>query len=409
MRSGPARAGGAAAHPRALLFPGLVRSPRRPRLWLAAALLGALLCVAAASPAPAAAAAARAVSGSPAAGAVTEVVQRPFPLLVPLSYSWARGAAWLNALGAACPRLPVGARRALADAGLDDRAGRLALCGRLYSLDHLTPEDSPEMAVAVRLAPVTDTGEDMQAALTGAARGVELLAVHRALLQDLEQSLLSLQRQWPASLAEARKRAPALDAAAQRLEALWRALGAAQGAPGGWVCAPEALPALERAVNGAPENAALWLLLAEARLQRDLPQGAVEAAGEALGRLGEGSPTAANARLEARARYVRGLGHWRLGQPALAEADLDAALRAGPPESAALGEERARRLRARGAVRLLRRNVDGMCEDFAAACALGDCEGLAVARSRGHCRAGVGATGEGDGGGSSPGSQRVAP
>ncbi|MDE5878414.1 MAG: translation initiation factor IF-2, partial [Desulfovibrio sp.] len=182
-------------------------------------------------------------------------------------------------------------------------------------------------------------------------------------------------------------------AAALRLEARWRALGEAQGAPGGWACAAEALPALERAVNGAPENAALWLLLAEARLQRDLPQGAVEAAGEALGRLGEGPGTAANARLEGRARYVRGLGHWRLGQPALAEADLDAALREGPAESAAPDEERVRRLRARGAVRLLRRNVDGMCEDLSAACALGDCEGLAVARGRGHCRAGAGASG----------------
>ncbi|WP_301217884.1 hypothetical protein [uncultured Desulfovibrio sp.] len=38
---------------------------------------------------------------------------------------------------------------------------------------------------------------------------------------------------------------------------------------------------------------------------------------------------------------------------------------------------------------MLRRDVDGMCADFLAACGLGDCEGLAVARRRGYCRSGM--------------------
>ncbi|MBD5417947.1 MAG: translation initiation factor IF-2 [Desulfovibrio sp.] len=361
---------------------GLTPASAAPAPWRFWALCGALFCLlGAACPALAGAA----LSGaSPPPGAVTEVMERPFPLLVPLSYRWARGAAWMSALITGAPALEAGARRGLADAGLADRGGLLALSARLHSIGHLTPDDSPELAVAVRLAPAPD----MPQALAGALREAELLALLRALLLDMESTLLAVRRSWPATLAEARKHAPELDAASQRLEALWRGAMAAREAPGGWMCAPEALPALERAVRGAPDNAALWLLLAEARLQGDLPQGAVTAAGEALGLLA-GAAHPADARLEARARYVRGLGHWRLGQPALAEADLDAALRDAPPESAPQGAELTRRLRARGAVRLLRRNAAGMCEDFAAACALGDCEGLAAARARGHCRGGA--------------------
>lgn len=320
----------------------------------------------------------------PGLTAITETVHRPFPLLVPLSYRWARAAAWLNALKAACLGLPAGARTGLAASGLDDHAGLLVLCAQLYARAHLTPDDSSDVAVTVSLVPTPD----VSTAMASAVREADLLAVQRKLLLDLEQTLVTVQRRWPPSLAEARKRAVELDAAALRLDALWLALEAARAAPGGWFCAPEALPALERAVMGAPENAAVWLLLAEARMQRDLPQAAVASASEALKLLenaGKGGHPA-DGRLAARARYVRGLGHWRLGQPALAEADLGASLQTARPENAPHGEEMARRLRARGAVRMLRRHMDGMCADFAAACALGDCEGLAVARARGHCR-----------------------
>lgn len=368
-------------------------APWRPvRPWGAVVLCWALSCLAAGLSPAGSCFATSAPGGGPFGAPVTEVVERPFPLLVPLSYRWARGAAWMGALMSACRELPAAARRELAASGLDDRAGRLALCARLHTLDHLTPDDSPDVAVAVRLVPAPE------AARTGAAREEDALAVRRALVLDLEATLLAVRRDWPPSLAEARKRAVALDAAALRLEALWRALEAAHEAAGPWSCGPGALSALERASRGAPENAALWLLLAEARLQRDLPQAAVASAGEALRLLGrDGARHPADARLAARARYVRGLAHWRLGQPALAEADLDAALALGA-ESAREDAERARRLRARGAVRLARRNVEGMCADFAAACALGDCEGLAAARGRGYCRSATTGAGGAEGG-----------
>lgn len=378
--------------------------PRRPR-WRpgAGALLAAVLCLLAVPLQAGVTCAGQAVAAPPGGGvgarggAITELVRRPFPLIVPLAYRWARAAAWLNALEAACAELPAGARLGLASSGLDDRAGLLALCARLHTLDHLTPEDSPELLVAVRLAPTPDTA----AALASAVRGADLLAVQRALVLDLAETASRVRREWPSTLAQARTRAVALEEAAMRLDVLWLALEVAREAPGGWFCAPEALPLLERAATGAPENAAVWLLLAEARMQRDLPQAAVDTANEALRLLSrpQGAPLSAAAeRLAARARYVRGLGHWRLGQPALAEADLDAALRTAHAESAPQGAELARRLRARGAVRMLRHDEGGMCADFMAACALGDCEGLAVARGRGQCRPGVeDAAGAGEG------------
>lgn len=356
----------------------------------AAVVLGALLCLTAGMPlGPGVCHGAGTPREALAASSlpeVTELVRRPFPLIVPLEYRWARAAAWLSALETARSGLPAGARIGLAASGLDDRGGLLALCARLHRLDHLTPEESPELVVAVRLVPTPDAS----AAVASAVREADLLAVQRALILDLEREMVTVRRHWPASLAEARQRADGLEAASLRLDALWQALESVRALPGGWSCAPEALPALELAAAGARENAAVWLLLAEAQMQRDLPQAAVASAGEALRLLavdGAGHPAAA--RLAGRARYVRALGHWRLGQPALAEADLDASLRAPRPESAPQGEELARRLRARGAVRMLRRNVEGMCADFMAACGLGDCEGLAVARRRGHCTSGM--------------------
>lgn len=164
----------------------------------------------------------------------------------------------------------------------------------------------------------------------------------------------------------------------KRLDGLWLAQAAPALTPGGWLTPPDALPILENAARLAPDSPTVRLLLAEAQLQNGLPQQCVESCNEAL-------------RLDpalGRARYIRGLAHWRLQQLALAEDDLSRAL-AAPSKPSAQGIERARLLRARGAVRLLRRNYQGMCEDFAAACALGDCEGLAVARAQNYCRAGA--------------------
>lgn len=361
-----------------------LRSWRQGRALLFAALLMCLPC----GPFAGGAGAASAVSElSAPLKAVVEVAARPFPLIMPLSYQWARGAAWLNALKSACTGLGQGAHLGLAASGLNDVGGSLAICARLHSIDHLSSWDSPEPLVVVRLEPRADAAS----ALPDILRQADRLAVLRELLADFEKNLLLIQRGWPASLAEARKKAAELEAASSRLEGLWQALENVRAQEGGWLCTPEMLGDLEKAVKAAPENAALWLLLAEARLQRGLPQASVDSANEALKLLPPGNKsTAVQGRIARRALYLRGLGHWRLGLPALAEADLDASLDTSldalHPESSPQGQELAERLRARGAVRLLRRNMEGMCADFVAACALGDCEGLAAARAKGQCR-----------------------
>ena len=161
---------------------------------------------------------------------------------------------------------------------------------------------------------------------------------------------------------------------ADKLEAALDVQEVLQAATEDWVVRAEALPTLERAAPHLPQNAVVWAMLAEAQLRSSLPQRCVDSSSRAL-RL---SPSLS------RARYIRALAHWRLQQLALAESDLTASLdgRHGDrPE----GEALAARLRARGAVRLLRRNETGMCEDFFAACALGDCEGLTLARRRQQC------------------------
>lgn len=145
----------------------------------------------------------------------------------------------------------------------------------------------------------------------------------------------------------------------------------------GWLAGARDVPLLEGVTESVPESALVWLLLAEARLRAGLPQQCMEAASAALRRAPD----------MARARYVRALAHWRLQQLALAEEDFDAALRTAPASVGTDSHDGRRRgiLRARGALRMLRGNTSGMCEDLTAACALGDCEGLIAVRGRGQC------------------------
>ena len=69
---------------------------------------------------------------------------------------------------------------------------------------------------------------------------------------------------------------------------------------------------------------------------------------------------------------------------ALAEDDLSAALNTAD-DTFLRTPDKVRMLRARGALRMLRNHAEGMCSDLTAACALGDCEGLAAARNQMLC------------------------
>ncbi|WP_022655881.1 hypothetical protein [uncultured Desulfovibrio sp.] len=330
---------------------------------------------------------------------VIEVEMRRVTPPVPCGAAWAhaRATAWLNALRRAAAAFP---RRRAIRMGVSP-AEHLALAAQLYRAVAPSLADAPQagetgagtpLHATLSLTPRPQAGEELIRAL----RNPELLFLRHALISETRDVLEIMDRHWPGDLEEdaATKteacaspsterdfwRAGDWERMGARLDGLWRAQAALDLSPEGWLTDADALATLERAAARAPRSATVRLLLAEAQLQRNLPQQSLESCTEAL-RLSPGL---------SRARYIRALAHWRLQQLALAEDDLNAALnvRSGP---APQGAELARRLRARGAVRMLRRDYPGMCADFADACGLGDCEGLAVARTQNYCRTGAAA------------------
>ena len=340
---------------------------------------------------------------------ITEVEMRAVTPPVTREAAWAhaRASAWLAALHRAVIAFP---QRREIRMGAVAPAERLALAAQLYRAAAPPLADAPDAAkaagsaedsplhVALSLTPRPQAGAELILAL----RNPELLALRHTLISETRDALEIMDRHWPGGTAAVRGTVPAAktpETAASpsertkrdfrqardwqrmgaRLNGLWLAQAALDLTPEGWLTGADALSTLERAAREAPRSPTVRLLLAEAQLQRNLPQQSIESCTEAL-RLAPGSNL-----ISGRARYIRALAHWRLQQLALAEDDLNAALHTRTP-STPQGAEQARRLRARGAVRMLRRNYPGMCADFSAACALGDCEGLAVARAQKYCR-----------------------
>ena len=332
---------------------------------------------------------------------ITEVEMRAVTPPVTREAAWAhaRASAWLAALHRAVIAFP---QRREIRMGAVAPAERLALAAQLYRAAAPpladapnaakapdTAEDSP-LHVALSLTPRSKAGTELILAL----RNPELLALRHTLISETRDTLEIMDRHWPGGTAALQPAIPGVKTPeverdfwqtrdwqrmSARLNGLWLAQAALDLTPEGWLTGAEALSTLERATREAPRSPTVRLLLAEAQLQRNLPQQSIESCTETL-RLAPGSNL-----ISGRARYIRALAHWRLQQLALAEDDLNAALHTRTP-SAPQGAEQARRLRARGAVRMLRRNYPGMCADFSAACALGDCEGLAVARAQKYCR-----------------------
>lgn len=300
-------------------------------------------------------------------------------------YWRAVGQGWLRALALVAPRLPgVGEieaglfpaqfRLALAAAASEVSRGALRVC-EPPSPEPGVPLDAagtPAMCV-LRPGAVTITVRALPDARERIARLLadsEQAAVWQRLLTEMEQAVQTLATD-NTDLEQRRTAACVVQALLGDVRQLL------PEAAEGWLARAQSMPLLEELAERVPESALVRLLLAEARLRAGLPQQCMEAASAALRRAPEMT----------RARYVRALAHWRLQQLALAEEDLDAALRATPAPVGSAAHDALRRgiLRARGALRMLRGNTDGMCEDLTAACALGDCEGLAAVRGRGQC------------------------
>lgn len=252
-----------------------------------------------------------------------------------------RATAWLTAVRKAADKLPQ--QRAIS-MGAVTPAERRALAAQLYTAG--APPPNPEkpnpLHAVVTLQPRSQAERQIRVAL----RNAELLELRQRLMEETRATLKCMNRHWPGGLPDApagpnssKAALPAWTDAewirmGKRLDGLWLAQAAPALTPGGWLTPPDALPILENAARLAPDSPTVRLLLAEAQLQNGLPQQCVESCNEAL-------------RLDpalGRARYIRGLAHWRLQQLALAEDDLSRAL-AAPSKPSAQGIERARLLR----------------------------------------------------------------
>lgn len=263
-----------------------------------------------------------------------------------------RARLWLAGLQAGADSLAHNRAAARYFIGAD---ARLILAAMLYGATG--PDEAAEGHIDFILEPAP-FGQVLERAL----RPGPLYGAWQSLLDELRAALA---------------RTPSPDSPEEARQAAWlrallgparRALAAADD---GWLATADQALELEHAATRVEESPLLWLLLAEATLQRDQPQRSVGACGRAL---------ALDPRL-ARARYIRALGYWRLHQLALAENDLSLILHDAPHASMTPW------LRARGAIRMLRGNTTGMCEDFLAACVQGgDCDGLEMARQQGLCR-----------------------
>ena len=121
------------------------------------------------------------------------------------------------------------------------------------------------------------------------------------------------------------------------------------------------------ALDIAPQTPLILNALGDATLQLGRSQEAVELQTRALVL----NPSFA------RAYHSRGLANLALNLPFVAERDLTQAVSLAPA--------RAAYVRDRGVARLLRENIPGMCEDFYAACVLGDCVKLHWAVEHKRC------------------------
>lgn len=293
------------------------------------------------------------------------IASRPFPAIFGVDYPLCRAEAWLSALGMARRELPNPPRLRQLDAG--GRLARDALCSLLCPVDVVTPEaaNSPQIRVFLKdNVRTADFGRRLDAALADPLR----LLLTMCVIRETADAAAAMRKAWPASVAKAVQEVPELETLAQRLDILWRL---AHG---------------NDKEEGASSAASLVRLAQAAPGTRASYENADAAVKILLSRM-VSQPEAALLwnRLAAQAIYLRGQSLEKQGQPALAEADYSAAL-ARLKKDAFLDNITPDILTARGALRGQRANFSGMCADYRAACALGQCRGLAAAHRHGQCQ-----------------------
>ncbi|MDR1776815.1 MAG: hypothetical protein LBR31_03160 [Desulfovibrio sp.] len=261
------------------------------------------------------------------------------------SYIRARAIAWLKAVDRAAEALSARQDIRLVVPDIEDRR---ALAAQIYALCAQPPRAEGDLPhVVVILQPRMSLAEDTAFAL----RRPQLLRLWRVVMEEVRSA----------------------DKETDVLKGLWLVREAIAPTPEGMLVSATSLSALSEAVRLAPRSSAARLALAEAQLQQGLTEQCALSCDAVLA-LRPDLP---------RARYVRALALMALGRLALAEDDVNALMAS---EQHADGPEMASLLHARGTIRLLRGRHDGMCEDYTAACGLGDCDGLSEARVKGYCK-----------------------
>lgn len=305
---------------------------------------------------------------------------RPTPLIMPMDYTAARAQAWLAALDKAIALLPPSANRRLGDIGLgrDDTGGNAALralAAELFPVDVATPQISSGQEIKVYLRqPENFTN------FSRIASDADAIALKAMIILEMEEEISALGKTWPKTLDEAREKTAELESRASALEALWhiQSLNIRDHETGASLKTWQAL------ARAAPQSPVARLMLAEALLRDNKPQQCIAEATSALdlGRNFDGEMNVVWKILKPRARYARAIAQWRVNQLALAEDDLNTAILEAkylPPRN------RIRLFDVRGVLKLQKGDLEGMCEDFASACALGNCQNLARARRMGQC------------------------
>lgn len=297
-----------------------------------------------------------------------------------MDYTAARAQAWLASLNNALPYLPAAANRRLGDIGLgrDDTGGNAALralAAELFPVDVVTPQISSGQEIRVYLREPENFAN-----FSRLAGDVDTIAMKAMTILEMEDEISSLGKAWPRSLDEAREKTSELEAHATALEALWHIQGLHLGEKG----ADASLETLQSLAEAAPNSPVARLLFAEALLHDNQPQQCMAEANAALdlGRNHGGEKGVLWQMLKPRARYARAIAQWRVNQLALAENDLNTAILEAknlPPRN------RIRLYDVRGVLKLQKGDFEGMCADFASACALGNCQNLARARLMGQC------------------------
>lgn len=290
-------------------------------------------------------------------------------------FSVARSAAYVQALREVAVNLQ---KHTVAHIGAHELPRRMALAMAPYSptvsksVTSLPDSRDELLTVMLRLAAPADT---VDSRLRQTIQYPDTWDLYAAVLQQMQKLVQEGSELITRAAALRKDHGVHMDEAfmnrttyiADQLDALWMYLQILPDLRSLWEAPTLVQKQMQHALTLAPQQPLLWCALGEAQLQLDLPQKALASLNEAL----KFAPDLA------RALYARGVAHLRLQQSALAEKDLTAALN--------LQANTVHWLRARGAVRMVREDYGPMCEDFLAACALGDCDGLITARKRDLC------------------------